>query len=195
METNAHALARYAAVTQEQGLVPIVEPEVLMDGTHGIARTEEVTGQVLERVFRQLRLQRVTLERMLLKPNMVVPGAEAKKHATVEEVADATLRVLRRHVPVVVPGIVFLSGGQDARPATEHLNAINARREDLPWRLTFSYGRALQDPAMEAWGGRTASIPAAQQALSDRARCNSAAALGNWNESMETGSAVRPSHS
>jgi fructose-bisphosphate aldolase class I len=187
IEANAHARGRYAALCQEQDLVPIVEPEVLMEGTHDLARAEEVTGQVLEGTFRALRLHRVALEGMLLKPNMVVPGVDSKKAATVEEVAAATLRVLRRHVPPAVPGMVFLSGGQDARAATAHLNAMNAQEGDLPWRLGFSYGRALQDPAMEAWGGHTASVPAAQQALSDRARCNSAAALGTWSESMEPG--------
>jgi fructose-bisphosphate aldolase class I len=186
LEENAHALGRYAALAQEQELVPIVEPEVLMTGGHSLARGEEVTGAVLERVFRALRLQRVLLEGMLLKPNMVVPGKDAPEQASVSEVASATLRVLLRHVPAAVPGIVFLSGGQDARAATAHLNAMNARRERLPWRLTFSYARALQDPALAAWLGRASNVAAGQAALHQRARCNSAASLGQYHDSMET---------
>jgi fructose-bisphosphate aldolase class I len=185
VEVNAHALGRYAALCQEQGLVPIVEPEVLMDGTHSLARAEAVTGKVLEQLFGALRLQRVALEGMLLKPNMVVPGKACPERASVAAVATATVRVLRRHVPAAVPGVVFLSGGQGEREATAHLNAMNADAEALPWRLSFSYGRALQDPALAAWGGQAARVPAGQQALYRRARCNNAASLGMYKESME----------
>jgi fructose-bisphosphate aldolase class I len=185
LDVNAHALARYAALCQEQGLVPIVEPEVLMDGAHTLARAGEVTGAVLDRVFRALSTQRVSLEGMLLKPNMVLPGAESPEQASVAEVAAATLRVLRRHVPAAVPGIVFLSGGQDDRRATAHLNAMNAGSGARPWRLSFSYGRALQDRALAAWGGRPSGVQAGQQALYHRARCNGAASLGTYIESME----------
>ncbi len=186
VEVNAHALARYAALCQERGLVPIVEPEVLMDGAHSLGRAEEVTGDVLAALFRALRAQRVELEGMLLKPNMVVPGQESAERASVPAVATATLRVLRRHVPAAVPGVVFLSGGQGERAATAHLNAMNVLDDALPWRLSFSYGRALQDPALAAWGGDEARVPAGQMALQQRARCNSAAALGAYDESMET---------
>lgn len=186
IEENAHALGRYAALAQEEELVPVVEPEVLMTGAHSLARAEEVTGAVLERVFRALRLQRVLLEGMVLKPNMVVPGKDGPP-ASVAEVAAATLRVLLREVPAAVPGIVFLSGGQDARAATEHLNAMNALRERLPWRVSFSFARALQDPALAAWLGRDENVGAAQAVLLHRAQCNSAAALGGYHESMEAG--------
>jgi fructose-bisphosphate aldolase class I len=185
VDVNAHALGRYAALCQEEGLVPIVEPEVLMDGAHPLARAEAVTSQVLDRVFRALHAQRVSLEGMLLKPNMVVPGKECPAQASVDEVATATLRVLRRHVPAAVPGIVFLSGGQDERQATAHLNAMNAERGTRPWRISFSYGRALQDPAVKAWSGRPSSVQAGQRALLHRARCNVAASLGTYSESME----------
>jgi fructose-bisphosphate aldolase class I len=187
LEVNAHALARYAALSQEAGLVPIVEPEVLMDGAHSLARAEQVTGWTLDRVFRALRRQRVSLEGMLLKPNMVVPGKESGEHASVEAVARATLRVLRRQVPAAVPGVVFLSGGQRAREATAHLNAMVAGGGQLPWRLSFSYARALQDPALDAWGGDAARVEAGQRALHQRARCNGAAALGTYDEAMEEG--------
>ena len=150
---NAHALGRYAALCQEQHLVPIVEPEVLMDGEHSIERCEEVTGAALQAVFGELREQGVLLECMLLKPNMVMPGKESSRRASVQEVAIATLRCFRRHVPVSVQGIVFLSGGQEERVATTHLNAINRMPGPKPWTITFSYGRALQDPALEAWHG------------------------------------------
>jgi fructose-bisphosphate aldolase class I len=182
---NVHALGRYAALCQEEGLVPIVEPEVLMDESHSLGRSEDVTGRVLERLFRALRMHRVALEGMLLKPNMVVPGKDSPAQAPVEAVATATLRVLARNVPPAVPGIVFLSGGQEAQEATVHLNAMNAGPVKPPWRVSFSYGRALQDPAMAAWGGRAAGVQAAQQALHHRARCNSAAALGMYREAME----------
>ena len=185
VEVNAHALARYAALCQAEALVPIVEPEVLMSGAHSLARAEAVTGEVLARVFAALRAQRVALEGMILKPNMVVPGKEASAHASLAAVAGATLRVLRRAVPAAVPGIVFLSGGQDARQATAHLNAINLDEEGRPWRVSFSFGRALQDPALAAWGGRPSGVRAGQEALHHRARCNSAAALGTYHEAME----------
>jgi fructose-bisphosphate aldolase class I len=186
VDVNAHALGRYAALCQEQGLVPIVEPEVLMDGPHSLARAGDITGAVLEAVFRALHTQRVSLEGMLLKPNMVVPGAECPEQASVTEVATATLRVLRRHVPAAVPGIVFLSGGQDDRRATEHLNAINASAGPRPWRVSFSYGRALQDAALKAWGGQASGVEAGQRALYRRARCNAAASRGAYTESMES---------
>ena len=185
LEVNAHTLGRYAALCQERGLVPIVEPEVLMDGAHTLARAGDVTGAVLERVFRMLYTQRVSLEGMLLKPNMVLPGAESPERASVAEVVTATLRVLRRHVPAAVPGIVFLSGGQDERHATAHLSAMNADLGTRPWRLTFSYGRALQDSALKAWGGKPPGVLAGQQTLYQRARCNGAASLGTYSESME----------
>jgi len=153
--------------------------------THSLARAEEVTAEVLERVFHALYTQRVALEGMLLKPNMVVPGKESPERAPVAAVATATLRVLRRHVPSAVPGIVFLSGGQDHRRATAHLNAMNAVPATLPWRVSFSYGRALQDPGLEAWAGRASNVQAGQRALHHRARCNSAATLGTYDESME----------
>jgi fructose-bisphosphate aldolase, class I len=190
VEVNAQALGRYAALCQEQALVPIVEPEVLMDGTHSLARAEEVTSTVLARVFHALYTQRVSLEGMLLKPNMIVPGKESAERASVATVATATLRVLRRHVPAAVPGIVFLSGGQDERRATAHLNAMNAGPEHRPWRVSFSFGRALQDSALEAWGGLASSVQAGQQALYHRARCNGAASLGTYDESMEHEAAV-----
>jgi fructose-bisphosphate aldolase class I len=185
IEVNAHALARYAALCQEQRLAPIVEPEVLMDGAHSLSRAEEVTGKVLERVFSALRTQRVSLEGMLLKPNMVVPGKGCPERASVAEVATATLRVLLRNVPAAVPGIVFLSGGQGEREATVHLNAMNAFAERLPWRLSFSYGRALQDSALAAWGGQASGVEAGQRALHLRARCNGAASMGTYDASME----------
>jgi len=183
IEVNAHALGRYAALCQEQNLVPIVEPEVLMDGAHSLETCAEVTSRVLERVFASLRVQRVALEGMLLKPNMVVPGKSCAERASVATVAATTLRVLRRQVPVAVPGVVFLSGGQDAHAATAHLNAMNAGRQ--PWQLSFSFARALQDPALAAWSGRPAGVPAGQRALFHRARCNGAASLGSWDDSLE----------
>jgi fructose-bisphosphate aldolase class I len=196
VSANAHALARYAALSQEQRLVPIVEPEVLMDGPHAIGRCEEVTGLVLHAVFHALFAQRVSLESMLLKPNMVIPGKESTHSASVEEVAIATIRCLRRHVPAAVPGIVFLSGGQEDRVATAHLNAINQLRGAKPWKISFSYGRALQDPALEAWHGRDENLKAGQEALYHRARCNGAASLGTYNDEMEArpASGGSPSH-
>src|SRR5215475_13494289 len=196
LEANAHALARYAALCQEGGLVPIVEPEVLMDGSHTIERCEQVTSAVLHAVFRALLEQRVALESMLLKPNMVIAGKDSSRQASVTEVATATLRCLRRHVPAAVPGIVFLSGGQHARLATAHLNAINRLPGPKPWKISFSYGRALQDPALEAWHGRDENLAAGQSALYRRASCNGAASIGKYTDEMELESAnsVDPPH-
>jgi fructose-bisphosphate aldolase, class I len=185
VSANAQALARYAALCQEQELVPIVEPEVLMDGSHTIERCEQVTGLVLHAVFNALFDQRVSLERMLLKPNMVVAGKACTRQPAVAEVATATLRCLRRHVPAAVPGIVFLSGGQTAHLATVHLNAINRLPDSKPWKISFSYGRALQDPALEAWHGRDENLAAGQSALCRRAICNGAASVGNYTQDME----------
>jgi fructose-bisphosphate aldolase class I len=182
---NVHALARYAALCQEQELVPIVEPEVLMNGSHGIDRCEDVTGSVLEAVFHELGEQGVVLEAMLLKPNMVVPGEDSSETASVDEVATATMRCLRRHVPAAVPGIVFLSGGQDERLATAHLNAINRLPGAKPWTISFSFGRALQDPALEAWRGQDANLDAGRDALAKRASCNGAASLGAYTDELE----------
>ena len=186
ISANAHALARYAALCQEQNIVPIVEPEVLMDGPHSIERCEEVTGAVLHTVFSALHDQRVWLERMLLKPNMVIAGKDRPHPASVQEAATATLRCLRRHVPAAVPGIVFLSGGQDDRAATVHLDAINRLPGNKPWKISFSYGRALQDHALETWHGTDGNLEAGRQALYQRARCNSAASLGRYTNQMET---------
>jgi fructose-bisphosphate aldolase, class I len=189
VSANAHALARYAALCQEQELVPIVEPEVLMDGSHTIERCEQVTSVVLHAVFDALFEQGVALEAMLLKPNMVIAGKECPRQASVEEVATATLRCLRRHVPAAVPGIVFLSGGQSARLATAHLNAINRLPGTKPWKISFSYGRALQDPALETWHGRDENLAAGQHALYCRATLNGAASVGKYTDEMEAASA------
>ena len=185
VSANAHALGRYAALCQEQDLVPIVEPEVLMNGAHSIERCEEVTGMVLHAVFHALFEQGVLLESMLLKPGMVIAGKERPRPASVQEVARATLRCLRRHVPPAVPGIVFLSGGQTDRAATAHLNAISRLPGPKPWKISFSYGRALQDAALAAWHGRDENLKAGQQALYRRARCNVAATLGKYGDEME----------
>ncbi len=184
IDENAHALARYAALAQENGLVPIVEPEVLMDGKHTIQRCEAVSEATLKSVFARLYENRVLLEGMLLKPNMVLPGKEAPQQASVSEVAEATLRCLKRSVPAAVPGIVFLSGGQSAELATEHLNAMNALGPH-PWELSFSYARALQEPALKAWRGKEENVAAARKIFYHRARCNSAARSGNYREEME----------
>lgn len=181
---NAHALARYAALCQEAGLVPIVEPEVLMDGAHPIARCEEVTAWTLSRVYAALHDHRVFLEGTLLKPNMVLPGKRCPHQAPVEEIAKATLRCLRRSVPPAVPGIVFLSGGQTPQEATERLSAMNAMGKS-PWELSFSYGRALQEPVLRAWRGVAANVPAAQKAFYHRSRCNGAARYGKYTKEME----------
>ncbi len=185
IEANAHALARYAALCQEAGLVPIVEPEVLMDGDHTIERCFEVTEATLHRVFRALHDQRVVLEHALLKPNMVVSGIQCAQQAGVDEVAELTLRCLRRTVPAAVPGIVFLSGGQSAERATAHLNAMNRVPGPRPWPLSFSFARALQAPAMETWRGEPAKVAAAQKAFRHRAECNAAAREGRYTAELE----------
>ena len=182
---NAHALARYAAICQEQGLVPIIEPEVLMDGDHSLGVCARITEKVLQAVFSALYQQHVALERMLLKPGMVVPGHTCPDQATPQQVAEATLTCLRRNVPAAVPGINFLSGGQSETAATANLNAINSGTENQPWSLSFSYGRALQTPVLEAWRGEAANKVIAQQALHHRARLNSAASKGQYTYDME----------
>ena len=189
IDSNAEALARYAAICQEGDLVPIVEPEVLMDGTHTIERHFEVTQQTLESVFHALYEHRVSLERMLLKPNMVLSGKESSKQASVQEVAEATVRCMKRVVPAAVPGIVFPSGGQTDQQATEHLSAMNQFR-NLPWQLSFSYGRALQSPVLKAWKGDPANVAKAQEAFHHRAWCNSKARFGKYTEAMETAKAA-----
>lgn len=181
---NAHALARYAALSQENGLVPIVEPEVLMDGDHTIERCEEVTQLAQHIVFNALFSQRIVLEQMLLKPNMVVSGKECSRQAGLQEVAQATVRCLRRNVPAAVPGIVFLSGGQNDILATQNLNAIN-QLGPHPWQVTFSYGRALQDASLKSWAGNSANVKAGQDALLHRALCNGAAHSGTYSEKVE----------
>jgi fructose-bisphosphate aldolase, class I len=182
--TNAHALARYAALSQEAGLVPIVEPEVLMDGDHSIERSFEVTSRTLHAVFTELRDQRVHPEGMLLKPNMVLSGYDSADQASHEQVAHETIRCFKRHVPSAVPGIVFLSGGQSDENATANLNAMNAIGPH-PWQLSFSYGRALQAPALKAWGGKEENVEAAQRAYYHRAKMNSAARTGIYAPEME----------
>ena len=187
IEANAQALARYAALCQEAGLVPVVEPEVLMDGEHTLERCGDLTEEVLRTVFLHLYTQGVTLEGMILKPNMVLPGLTCPKQETVDEVADATLRCLLRSVPAAVPGIAFLSGGQSPELASARLNAMNVRfRSRLPWALAFSFGRAIQQPALEIWHGDNSRVLAAQKALQHRARCNRAARRGDYNATMET---------
>jgi fructose-bisphosphate aldolase class I len=181
---NAHALARYAVLCQEAGIVPIVEPEVLMDGEHSIDRAEEVTSAALRAVFAQLLDQRVLLDGIVLKPNMVLSGYGCRQQAGVTEVAERTLGLLRRAVPAAVPGIAFLSGGQSDELASVHLNAIN-QLADGPWELTFSYGRALQAAPLKAWGGNESNAPAAQAALAHRARCNGEARLGRYSDALE----------
>jgi fructose-bisphosphate aldolase, class I len=184
IHVNAHALGRYAVLSQEANLVPIVEPEVLMDGNHTIERCYEVTEATLHAVFHELYLQQVELEGMLLKPNMVLSGKDASEQAEVQEVAEQTIRCLRATVPAAVPGIVFLSGGQSDELATAHLNAMNAMGEH-PWELSFSYGRALQAPTLKAWGGKEENVAAAQEAYLHRARLNGAARSGSYSEEME----------
>jgi fructose-bisphosphate aldolase class I len=186
IDANAHALARYAALCQEAGLVPVVEPEVLMDGDHTLARCGEVTEGVQRTVFDQLYLQGVMLEGMILKPNMVLPGSTCPQQETVDAVADATVTCLLRAVPAAVPGIAFLSGGQSADLASARLNAMNVRfKSRLPWALAFSFARAIQQPAMEIWRGEEAHVKAAQQALYHRARCNRAARRCEYTAAME----------
>ncbi len=185
IEANAHALARYAALCQEQGIVPIVEPEVLMDGSHSIERCEAVTDAVLRVVFDQLAAHRVYLEGMVLKPNMVISGKKAVTRASPETVAQATVACLKRHVPPAVPGIAFLSGGQSPTEATLHLSLMN-KLGPLPWALTFSYGRALQDTALKAWGGTSDKFVAGQKEFSKRAKLNGLAASGRYTADMES---------
>jgi fructose-bisphosphate aldolase class I len=185
IEANAHALARYAALSQEAGIVPIVEPEVLMDGTHSIERSYEVTELAQRITFQHLRNQGVLMEGMVLKPSMVISGADASNRADVETVARETVRCLLNTVPASVPGIAFLSGGQTDEEASAHLNAMHNLGIDLPWGLTFSYGRALQQAAMTAWNGKSENVQAAQEKLLQRARCNGKAALGDYSPDME----------
>jgi fructose-bisphosphate aldolase, class I len=184
ISVNAHALARYAALCQEAQIVPIVEPEVLMDGDHDIDRCYEVTQRVLNKTFQELRVQRVALEGMILKPNMAVSGKKSGKQAGVEEVAEKTIRLLKSCVPAAVPGIAFLSGGQSDEEATAHLDAMN-RIGNLPWKLTFSYGRALQAAPQKAWSGKAENVSAGQQAFTHRAMMNSLASQGAWKADLE----------
>jgi len=184
IHANAQALARYAALSQEEEIVPIVEPEVLMDGAHPIERCEEVSEQVLQSVFDQLFAHRIYLEGMVLKPNMVISGKKAANRAPAQQVAEATLRCLKRHVPPAVPGIAFLSGGQSPEEATLHLSLMN-QMGPLPWSLTFSYGRALQDTALKGWGGAEASFKKGQQEFAKRAKLNGLATLGRYQSALE----------
>jgi fructose-bisphosphate aldolase class I len=184
IHVNAHALARYAALCQAAQIVPIVEPEVLMDGDHDIDRCYEVTQRVLNKTFQELRIQRVALEGMILKPNMAVSGKKSAKPASAEEVAEKTIRLLKACVPAAVPGIAFLSGGQSDEDATAHLDAMN-RIGGLPWRLTFSYGRALQAAPQKAWAGKAENVAAGQRAFTHRARMNSLASKGEWKADLE----------
>jgi fructose-bisphosphate aldolase class I len=184
VRTNAHALARYAALCQAAQIVPIVEPEVLMDGDHDIDRCYEVTEFVLKETFQELYYQRVALEGMILKPNMAVAGKKSKKQAGADEVAEKTVRLLKACVPAAVPGIAFLSGGQSDEDATAHLDAMN-KIGGLPWPLTFSYGRALQAAPQKAWSGKSENVAAGQQAFTHRARMNSLASKGEWNPALE----------
>ena len=187
IEANAHALARYAALCQEAGLVPVVEPEVIMDGEHTVEQCCVVTDEVLRTVFGELFAQRVVLEAMVLKPNMVLPGMASSSQPTVDQVADATVNCFLRSVPAAVPAIAFLSGGQPAELASARLNAMNVRfRSRLPWALAFSFARAIQQPALEIWNGCQANVAAAQQSLVHRARCNQAARRGEYSQEMET---------
>ncbi len=182
--TNAHALARYAVLCQEAGIVPIVEPEVLMDGTHTVERAYHVTSRVLNALYTELFDQRIDIEGTLLKPNMVLSGYDASQRASIDEVAEWSLRCYYKHVPAAVPGIVFLSGGQSDEDATAHLNAIN-KRGPHPWQLSFSYGRALQAAAINAWGGKPENVEAAQRAYYHRAKMNSAARTGTYAPELE----------
>ena len=187
VEANAQALARYAALCQEAGLVPVVEPEVLMEGTHTLERCRESTEEVLHAVFSHLHAQRVLFEGMILKPNMVLPGSTCPRQEDVDEVADATVKCLLRAVPAAVPGIAFLSGGQSGELASARLNAMNVRfRSHLPWAVAFSFGRAIQQPALEIWAGQAINVPAAQQALYHRAKCNRAARRGEYSAAMDS---------
>ena len=186
IEANANALARYAALCQEAGFVPVVEPEVIMDDDHPLEQCFEVTEEVLRTVFKQLYLQRVTLEGMILKPNMVLPGLTCSKQESVDAVADITIECLLRAVPAAVPGIAFLSGGQSGELASARLNAMNVRfKSRLPWALAFSFARAIQQPALDIWHGKETNVSAAQQALYHRANCNRAARHGKYNDDIE----------
>ena len=186
IEANAHALARYAALCQEAGLVPIVEPEVLMDGSHTLEQCFDITGKVLQTVFRQLYIQGVMTEGIILKPNMVVPGLGCTTQESVDQVADATVKCLLRAVPAAVPGVAFLSGGQSAELATARLNAMHVRfKGQLPWALSFSFARAIQQPALEIWRGKDDNVSEAQQAIYHRANCNRAARSGKYSAAME----------
>jgi fructose-bisphosphate aldolase class I len=186
IDANVHALARYAAICQEAGLVPIVEPEVLMDGTHTIERCFEVTEETQRALFTQLVLQRVNLEAIILKPNMVVPGKDCPKQESIDTVADATIQCLLQTVPAIVPGVAFLSGGQTAQEATAHLNAMHVKYHSrLPWAVTFSFARAIQQPALELWMGKEQNVQAAQQMLHYRASLDNAARRGQYDASME----------
>jgi len=187
LEANAHALARYAVLCQEAGFVPVVEPEVLMDGDHTLERCLKVTGEALRNVFIQLNCQRAMLEGMILKPNMVLPGLDCPDQPTVDEVADATVKCFLRTVPEAVPGIAFLSGGQSGELASARLNAMNLRfKTRVPWALAFSFARAIQQPALEIWHGDEANVAEAQAALLHRARCNQAARRGEYTAAMES---------
>jgi len=187
LEANAHALARYAALCQEAGLVPVVEPEVLMDGAHSFERCLTVTQEALRNVFIQLNCQRVQLEGIILKPNMVLAGLSCSQQPSADEVADATVTCLLRTVPAAVPGIAFLSGGQSAELASARLNAMNLRfKSRVPWAISFSFARAIQQPALDLWRGDAANVAAAQKALAHRARCNRAARRGEYSDAMET---------
>jgi fructose-bisphosphate aldolase class I len=185
IDANAHALARYAALCQEQGLVPMVEPEVMMEGDHPIERCYDVTVDTLRRVFAQLADQRVVFENMILKTNMVVPGKKCEQQANVQKVAELTVRALHTAVPATVAGVVFLSGGQKPEPSTAHLNAMNAMDVIHPWPLSFSYGRALQDSALKTWGGKAENFAAGQKALFHRAKMNGLACLGKYYDALE----------
>ncbi len=184
ISVNAHALARYAALCQAAQIVPIVEPEVLMDGDHDIDRCHDVTQRVLNKTFQELRVQRVELEGMVLKPNMAISGKKCAKQASVAEVAEKTVRMLKACVPAAVPGIAFLSGGQSDEEATAHLDAMN-KIGGLPWKLTFSYGRALQAAPQKAWSGKSENVAAGQRAFAHRAHMNGLASKGSWESGLE----------
>ncbi len=193
IDSNAHALARYAAICQQAGLVPIVEPEVVMDGPHDLQQCTEVSGHVLHAVFNQLHVQRVLLEGMILKPNMILPGTDCPQQSDDEQVADATVRCLLRSVPAAVAGIAFLSGGQSGEMACARLNAMNVRfASKMPWPLTFSFARAIQHPALDIWSGHESEVKAAQEALIHRAECSRAARCGKYSSEMERHPASTP---
>jgi fructose-bisphosphate aldolase class I len=186
LEANAHALARYAALCQEAGIVPIVEPEVLINGDHTLERCFEVTEETQKTLFSEMQQQRVVMEGVILKASMVISALDCPNRAGVQQVAEETVRCLRSTVPADLPGVVFLSGGQSNPEATDHLNAMNKLDMDLPWPLTFSYARALQNPALEIWSGQADNVTTAQKAFYHRARVNSAASQGQYTPEMET---------